>query len=115
MDYVAVGQGVVDRFALPAEFDQFAVFQHPELMGYGALGDLHQLGDVADAQLGLEEGVQNLHPGAVAEDFEQLGQVVKPLVGGEVLPDPVHRGVVDQGLLTAWDGSQFHRGLPFYI
>ena len=111
MNDMVVGQGVVHRFALPAELDQLAVFQHPQLVRHSGLGDLHQFGDVAHAQFRLQQSVQDFYPGAVAEDFEQLRQIVELRIGGQARSHPLHRAGVDQGFLTAGNGFSFHVSL----
>ena len=49
----------------PAEFDQLAAPQDPQLVGDGGLGQSQQISDVAHAQLGPEQGVEDLDPGGL--------------------------------------------------
>ena len=77
-----VRQGIINCLALPAEFDQLAALQHPELVGHGALGDLHELGDITDAQLSLQQGVQDLDSGAVPNILNSSAKSYSSSSGG---------------------------------
>ena len=82
-------------------------------MGHGALGDLHELGDITDAQLSLQQGVQDLDSGAVPKYFEQLRQVIQLLIRGEQGAHLVHRVHMDPVLLAAGDNFTLHSLISF--
>ena len=54
---VAVGQGIVDGFPLPPEFDEMALLQDPKLVGNGALAHVQLLADIHHAQLLFGDGI----------------------------------------------------------
>ena len=107
--HMVVRQGVKHGFPLPAGGDQTGVFQSPQLVGDGGLGQSQQISDVAHAQLGPEQGVEDLDPGGIPEDLEQVGQVAEHLIRRQDLTDLVHRALVHLGDLTVID--EFHSGL----
>ena len=106
---VLVGQGIIEGLAIPAEFDQLAAPQDPQLVGDGGLGQSQQISDVAHARLGPEQGVEDLDPGGIPEDLEQVGLVAEHLIRRQDLTDLVHRALVHLGDLTVID--EFHSGL----
>ena len=71
-DDMLISQGIVNHFALFAELDQLVGLQHPKLVGHGALGDLHQLGNVAHAQLPIAQFTDDARPCGIAADLEKL-------------------------------------------
>ena len=98
---VVVRQGVEHGLALPAGLHQPDVFQGPELVGDGRLGEAQQRRDVADAHLRLEEHVQDADPGGVPEDAEQLRQVVEGVLPRQLPPDLFHHVLVGVDEITA--------------
>ena len=109
---MGVGQGIKDRLALPAVFDQLALLEGPELVGYGRLGHVEELGDVTYAHLGLKQDVQNFDAGGVAKNFKELGQIVENLIvrhGGVDLVDDLLVGVNE---FTALDSVFILHGNP---
>lgn len=73
---MGVGEGVVDGFAVAAEFYQGGLFEDAELVGDGALGHSQEVGDVADAEFTAGEGVEDADAGWVTEDFVEICQFV---------------------------------------
>jgi hypothetical protein len=72
-DVVIVGD-VIDVAADATRLDEAHAAQQAELVGDGGLGQAEQAGEVADRNLGPGEGVEDPHPGGVAEDLEGFGQ-----------------------------------------
>ena len=98
-----VGQGVENGLAVLPGLDQPVCLEDAQLVGDGGLGQAQQLGDVAHAQLRFEQGVQDLDAGGVAEDLEQLGQIVQLLVVGH-FPEHLLHGL----LVNAQEAAALH-------
>ena len=77
LDDVMVVEGVVDVLAVAARFDQAGAAQQPQLMRDRGLGQIEHLGEVADRDLGLRQGVEDSHARGIAEHLEGLGQGVQ--------------------------------------
>lgn len=77
--YVGVGKGVVDGFAVAAEFYQGGLFEDAQLVGDGTLGHSQEVGDVADAEFSAGKGVEDTDAGRVAEDFVEIGKFIDEL------------------------------------
>lgn len=73
---VRVRQAVKDGFAFSTVFDQTGLLEYAQLMGNGGLAHAQHIGDVADAQFAFKQRAENFNAGAVAENFEQFGNVV---------------------------------------
>ena len=83
--HMIVRQGIQDIFPLPAEFDELHLLQNPKLVGNGALGQRHLIGNVRHAQLLHRQQRQDMHPGTVREALEQLRDIVQGLFVGNRL------------------------------
>ena len=73
---VLVVERVEDHPAVTPGPDDARVAQQAELVGHGRLGHAELGGEVADAQLGARQRVEDPHPGRVAEHAEDLGQAL---------------------------------------
>ena len=73
-DDVVVVEGVEDHLARRGGADEAHAAQQPELVRDGRLAEAEQRRDVADAELGARERVEDPHAGGVAEDLEGLGE-----------------------------------------
>ena len=80
--HMVIIQRVDDGFSLPAEAHQLGVLEGAQLMADGALGQTQKLGQVADAQLAFEQGIQDADAGGVTQHPEQVGQILQPVVAG---------------------------------
>ena len=80
-----VGKRVEDVAAVAAELDQVRLLKRAQLVRYCRLRGCGRLGDVSHAELASHEGIENLDARGVAEDLEQIGQVVQQLLVGKVL------------------------------
>ena len=80
---VVVVQGINDRFALLAVFDQPCVFQHAELVGDCRHTHAQLFGNVANAHLTVKQEIEDLDSSAVAHDREKFGEREEMLVVGQ--------------------------------
>ena len=114
-----VGQGIEHGFAFAPVLHQFSAFQNAQLVGHGALGQIQHPGNIAHAQLGFKQRIEDFHPGGIGEHFEQLRQIVQYLVGGQVFLYCRHAVFVILLLLAARGGFLFlfllHGVSPFNI
>ena len=46
-------QRIIDHLAVSSVFDQGSLLKHPQLMRYGGLGHVQEIGNVTDTHLGL--------------------------------------------------------------
>ena len=83
--HMDICQGIEDILTLPAVFDQVHLLQHPQLMGDGALTQLHRLCDVRDAQLTSCKQREDMHPGRVGKALEQFCDLLEDLFFGDGL------------------------------
>ena len=104
---VVIVEGVVHGLALAAELDELAGFQQPQLVADGTLGDAHDLGNIVDAEFALKQRIQNFDAGGIAKDAEQLGQIIKHLVVGQVVLQTADSGLVQLGGLGGAFGRFF--------
>ena len=104
---VVIVEGVVHGLALAAELDELAGFQQPQLVADGTLGDAHNLGNIVDAEFALKQRIQNFDAGGIAKDAEQLGQIIKHLVVGQVVLQTADGGLVQLGGLGGAFGRFF--------
>ena len=80
--HMIIIQCVDNGFPIPAEAHQLGVLENAQLMADGALGKSQQLGQITDAQLAFQQGVQDTDAGGIAEYPEQVGQIVQPVIVG---------------------------------
>ena len=80
-----VGERVENVAAVAAELDQVRLLKRAQLVRYCRLRGRGRFGDVSHAELATHEGIENLDACGVAEDLEQVGQVVQQLLVGKVL------------------------------
>ena len=76
---VVVVQGIDDRLALLAVFDQPCIFQNSQLMGNCRHTHAEFFGDVANAHLALKKQIEYLDACAVAHDREKFREIEKML------------------------------------
>ena len=69
-----VVERVEDHPALAARADEPQVPEQAQLVRHGRLAEPEQRREVADAQLGVRQGVEDAHARRVAEHAERLGQ-----------------------------------------
>ncbi len=100
---VVVVQGIDDRLALLAVFDQPCIFQNSQLMGNCRHTHAEFFGDVANAHLALKKQIENFDACAVAHDREKFREIEKMLVIGEIYL--IYYFVM--GLMLATDGRYF--------
>ena len=98
-----VGQEIVNGFALAAVADQVGVLQDAQLMGDRRLGHPQQFRDRTHAHLRFKQGVEDLDPGGVGENLEQVAQIAEQLVGGQLRPDPEQK-LFMQTVATDYEG-----------
>ncbi len=67
---------VVNNFALPAVADYPQVSQDPELVGHRGFGKGADHGQVADAQLGVQQGRNDFQAGGFSQSLENGGNIV---------------------------------------
>ena len=82
---VIVGKRVENVAAVAAELDQVRLLKRAQLVRYCRLRGCGRLSDVGHAELAAHEGIENLDTCGVAEDLEQVGQIVQQLLVGKVL------------------------------
>ena len=80
---VVVVEGIEDRFADLAVFDDSGIFEDAELVRDGGHAHTELFGDVADTELAVEEEIEYFDSGAVAYHREKFGEVEEVLVVGE--------------------------------
>ena len=73
-DDVMIVEGVEDHAAVAARPHQPHAAQQAQLVRDGRLAEAEQPGEVADAELGAGERVEDAHARRIAEDLERLGQ-----------------------------------------
>jgi hypothetical protein len=73
-DDVLVVEGVEDQASGPARPHDAHAAQQAQLVRHGRLGLAHERRQVADAQFGLRERVEQPHAGEIAEHLEGVGQ-----------------------------------------
>ncbi len=93
-------EGVENRLPLPAVANQPGLTENLELMGDGGLGRSNENGDITDAQLGGEEGVDDLHPGRIPQDLEDVSQILELFRVRGGFPDPVDHVRMYQEMLA---------------
>jgi len=81
--YVIVVEGVEDRLALLAVFDETGIFKNAKLVRDRRHTHIKLFRDVANAHLSLEKKVKDLNPSAVAHDREKFGKIEEMLVVGQ--------------------------------
>jgi hypothetical protein len=74
--HMVIGQGIEDGLSIPAEFDQAVLLQDTELMGDGAWSHGKLQGDVVDAELPIQEQIQDLNACGIAEYFIKFRKVI---------------------------------------
>ena len=84
---VLVRERVKHAFALPPAFDELAALENAQLMGDRGGRHLQSLGQVADADLRLEEDKKDADARGVAEDLEELGEVEQTVLVRERFGD----------------------------
>jgi len=67
---------VVNNFALPAVADHPQVSQDPKLVGHRGFGKGADHGQVADAQLGMQQGRDDFQAGGFSQGLENGGDVI---------------------------------------
>jgi hypothetical protein len=97
---VSIVQTVVDQLADAPRFDQSQVPENAQVLGRPGGTDAGDGGDVAAAELLLEEGVDNLRPGRIGEGRVEIGQAPVSRVVGEPGADAIDVAGVDAGDLT---------------
>ena len=65
-----VCQRVENGFAFPAVFNQFALLQHAQLMGYGRLAHTQYLRNIANTKLRLKQSDQYSLSCGFSENFD---------------------------------------------
>jgi len=119
---VVVGERIVDGFAVAAVADELRLAEDLELIGHGGLAEAQQLREIADTELGLEERVENLDAGGVAEYLEQLGHRGQLVLARRAAGDERHRVGVHNVVLAAlvliavqhW-GTSFHINTCLFV
>ena len=82
---VGVGERVEDIAPVAPEFNQVRLLECAQLVRHRGLRGFGRFGDVCHAELAAHEGVKDLDTRGVAEDLEQVGEVVEKLLVGKVL------------------------------
>jgi hypothetical protein len=104
----AVDMVVVERieysFSASARLDELGAFQHAELMGNGGLRQSQQACDIADAQLGLAERVENTDPRRITEYLEKFGEIVKGFFFGHFLQNVMYDAFVYAEKIALFNG-----------
>ena len=72
-DDVVVVEAIEGLTSRAAHADEVRAPQETQLMRHGRLGEPDQRREVTHAPLAERQGVQNLHPGRIAEEFEDVG------------------------------------------
>src|SRR5262245_29839654 len=75
-EHVFVIEGVEDHPAFPPGADNADVAEQTKLMGDGRFGDRQLVGNVADAQLGPGERIEDANTRGISEYPEGLGQFI---------------------------------------
>jgi hypothetical protein len=84
-DDVLVVEGVEDQLAGAALADEARLAEETELMGNGRIRQSEEVGDVADAELGAEEGIEDADAGGIGEHLEDVGETADELAIEEVV------------------------------
>ena len=74
--HMIVRQRIENGLSLPSALHQLALFQDAELMGYGRLGHVQSLRQIADADLRLKEHKEDPDSCGISENLEELRQIV---------------------------------------
>ena len=82
---VVVGERVEDIAPVAPEFNQVRLLECAQLVRHRGLRGFGRFGDVCHAELAAHEGIEDLDARGVAEDLEQVGEVVEKLLVGKVL------------------------------
>lgn len=80
-----VSERVENVAAVAAELDQVRLLKRAQLVRHRRLRGCGRFGDVGHAELTAHEGIENLDARGVAEDLEQVGEVVEKFLVGKVL------------------------------
>jgi hypothetical protein len=73
-DDVLIVEGIEDHLSGAAGTYHAQVTEEAELVGHGRLAEPEQAGNIADAQLGAGNRVEDTHASDVAEHLERLGE-----------------------------------------
>ena len=71
---VVIVEGIEDHAAVAARTDETHAAQQTQLVGNGRLAEAEQARDVAHAELGAGERIQDAHARRVAQQLEGLGE-----------------------------------------
>ncbi len=71
---MSICQGIINGFALAAEFDKSRLLENAKLVGNRGNGHSQDLGNVANAKLGVKQRIQDANTRAVPEDLIEIGK-----------------------------------------
>jgi hypothetical protein len=82
---VLIRKGIINGLAVPSEADELGLLQNAELMRDRGNRHAEKLRDIANAHFAFEKQIKDLDPGAVAENLEKLGKIIKQFLIGHLL------------------------------
>ena len=75
--HMIIIQAVINRFAVPSEFDEFGILEYPQLMRYRALCHLQYFRDIRDTQFSCVQRIQDLDSRGVSEYLEYFREIIQ--------------------------------------
>jgi hypothetical protein len=98
-------QGIIDHLAVSSVFDQGSLLKHPQLMRYGGLGHVQEIGNVTDTHLGFGQCPKDPYSGGIAEYLEKFCQIIEGFLLGQSASYPVYDILMDDITITFFNGD----------